>query len=215
MLGPRRATRLGRLLFLVLLTGWAAAAQERALAPLVRGVFVLYTGSDANGSFSLEVERNTHQCSFSSKTYFERDHRRTSVSRIAQGQLLEVLSERTVEPPRCRALIVRVITEERLEQRQRLRAASPTEYFAPRGNLILTGVIVRMDHQSLLLRTRSGDRHAIQLRRDTKYLAGGLPADLASVPLNAPVQIRAGRTYDQHVEAFSLVWGDILRPPPR
>jgi len=114
-----------------------------------------------------------------------------------------------------RALIVRVITEERLQLRQRLRSASATEYFAPRGNLILAGVIVRMDHESLVLRTRSGDRHAIQLRRDTKYLEAGLPSNLAAVPLNAPVQIRAGRTYDHRVEAFSLVWGDILRPPPQ
>lgn len=206
---------LGRLALLILLAGGLGYGQDRILAPLVRGVFMLYTGNDSNGSFSFEVDKNTHQCNFTSKTYFERDHRRTSISNIPQGQLLEVLSERTAEPPRCRALIVRVITEERLKSRQRLRTASPTEYFAPRGNLLFTGVIVRMDNQSLTLRTRTGDRHTILLRRDTKYLSSGLPAEMATVPLQSPVQVRAGRTYDHNIEAFTLTWGGILRPPPQ
>lgn len=205
---------LGRLALLILACN-LANAQERALAPLVRGVFVLYTGNDANGSFSFEVDKDTHHCNFTSKTYFERDHRRTTVSNIPQGQLLEVLSERIMEPPRCRALIVRVITEERLLARQRLKAASPTEYFAPRGNLLYTGLVVRMDNQSLTLRTRTGERHMIQLRRDTRYYASGLPSEVGAVPLQSPVQIRAGRTYDHNIEAFSLTWGGILKPEPQ
>ncbi len=206
---------LGRLALLILSATGLGYGQDRALAPLVRGVFLLYTGNDANGSFSFEVDKNTHQCNFTSKTYFERDHRRTNISNISQGQLLEVLSERTIEPPRCRALIVRVITEERLQLRQRLRTASPTEYFAPRGNLLFTGVIVRMDNQSFTLRTRAGERHTIQLRRDTRYLDSGLPSEFAAVPLQSPIQVRAGRTYDHNIEAFSLTWGGILRPPPQ
>lgn len=184
------------------------------MAPLVRAVFQFHVGSDSQGSLVVHTpDQQSHRCLFTSKTYFERDQRRTSISRIEPGQTLEILSERTPEPPRCRALIVRVITPELVEKRTRARHyLTPTEAFAPRGNLVLTGIVVKADHSVLVLRTRQGERHTVQLRRDTRFLKDGLPASSDQLPLHQPLQIRAGKTYDNSIEAFSIVWGEILQP---
>jgi hypothetical protein len=208
---------------LLLTPNVAAFAQELALAPLVRGDFELWTGSDSQGAFTIDVPQvGSRRCAFTSKTYFEKDHKRISISRIEPGQLIEVLSERTAEPPRCRALIVRALNREAIkaaaaaaQRAARIRVysnPSPTEWFAPRGNLLYSGIVVRLDQETLMLRLRSGERHLFQLRPDTRYLGAGGVAAHDQVPLNRPLQVRAGRTYDNALEIFSITWGEILQP---
>ncbi|HUQ95047.1 MAG TPA: hypothetical protein VM120_25445 [Bryobacteraceae bacterium] len=192
-----------------------SAAQDRGLAPLVRGIFQEWLGSEGSGTFLFHTtDAQEYRCLYSNKTYFESDHRRTFITDIAPGQQLEILSERIAEPPRCRALIVRVVAGEKPAPANRARirpAPAPTEFFAPRGSLTFTGLIVRMDENSLVLRTRAGERQTIRLRPDTRYSGSG-DSGAGLAPLNRPVQIRAGRNFESEIEAFSVVWGDILRP---
>jgi hypothetical protein len=202
----------------MLLFGVPAVCQERGLAPLVRGVFEDWVGSSSHGTFRfLTTDKETYGCAFTSRTYFEREHRRTFITNIEKGQQLEVLSERINEPPRCRALIVRVLTEKVLEgPRYRQRPIySPTESFAPRGDLVYTGVVSRLNEKSFVLRTRDGARHLIQLRADTRFAGSGTPGDRALIPSNRPVQVRAGKTFENDIEAYSIVWGEMLQPVTR
>ncbi|MCC6367722.1 MAG: hypothetical protein IT165_29720 [Bryobacterales bacterium] len=202
----------------LILTASAGLAQDRPLAPLVHGVFQDWMGAEENGTFRFHtVDLQEYQCRFTSKTYFEQDHRRTYVSGIAKGENVEILSERMAEPPRCRALIVRVVAE--LKQhptRSRMHALpaySPTESFAPRGNLLLTGIVLRVDEGSIVLRSRSGVRQVIQLRQDTRYVGSGLLDEKGAMPVGRPVQVRAGKTFEGDVEAFTIMWGEILKVP--
>jgi hypothetical protein len=199
----------------IVLAGLPASAQDRGLAPLVRGVFEDWVGSSSHGTFRfLTGDKETYGCAFTSRTYFEREHRRTFITNIEKGQQLEVLSERISEPPRCRALIVRVLTEKALESpRYRQRPIySPTESFAPRGDLVFTGVVSRLTEKSFVLRLRDGSRHLIQLRADTRFGGSGTPSDRTLIPANRPVQVRAGKTFENEVEAYSIVWGEMLQP---
>ncbi len=201
----------------LLLTASAGVAQDRPLAPLVRGVFQDWMGAEENGMFRFHTaDFQEYQCRFTSKTYFEQDHRRTYVSGIAKGQNLEILSERTAEPPRCRALIVRVVELKQHPSRPHphaLPAYSPTETFAPRGNLLITGIVLRVDEGSIVLRNRSGVRQLIQLRADTRYIGSGLLDEKEAMPVGRPVQVRAGKTFEGDVEAFTIMWGEILKVP--
>jgi hypothetical protein len=200
---------------LLLALCWPAAADDVPLPPLSQGTFQEWIGSDSAGSFLFQTsDQKSHRCVFSSRTYFEREHKRTFVSRIPPGQALEVLSERIPEPPRCRALIVRVITPQ-VASPNRYRSRAPqaaTEFFLNRGTLQLTGVVVRADETLLLLRTRAGAQHWVRLRGDTRFSENGFHADRARLPSNHPIHIRAGTNFEGEIEAYSIVWGRILRP---
>lgn len=195
-------------------TPLSAQDSGRPLPPLAQGVFLEWNGSSGAGTFVFRTaDERLHKCAFSGKTYFEEDHKRAAITSIAVGQKLEVLSERIPEPPTCRALIVRVVLPIPSSGRPRAHSASfSTEPLVPRGNLIYTGVIVRRDEDAFLLRTRAGQSHWIQLRKDTRLSDAGSLTNRDRLPLNRPVQIRAGRSFENELEAFSIVWGEILKP---
>lgn len=197
-----------------LLLTCSAQAQDKDLAPLTRAVFQHWAGSQTGGVMVFETsDKVSHQCAYSSKTYFERDHRKTDITGIEAGQPLEVLLEKNNEPPRCRALIVRVLTPAAFSAPRRMRnIPSPTESFAPRGTLLYSGIIVDANHFWLVLRSRNGERQRILLREDTRFFDAGSVTSRTSLPRNKPVQIRAGMTFENEIEAFSIVWGEILQP---
>jgi hypothetical protein len=201
-----------------ILAFWAVllpvAAQEIALAPLTRCVFEHWVGSDTGGVMMFQTpDKVSHQCAYSSKTFFEQDHRRTEIGGLQPGQHLEILLERNNEPPRCRALIVRVITAAAAAARPRMRdIPSPTESFAPRGNLLYSGVVVDFNGYSILLRTRGGERQRILLREDTRFLGAGSPSSRTLLPFDKTIQVRAGKTFDNEIEAYSIIWGELLQP---
>ncbi len=205
-----------RVLLLLAFMG-IAAGQDRGLAPLARGVWQEWVGSESNGSFLFKtLDEQAHRCAFTSKTYFELEHKRTWASRIESGQQIEVLSERMTGSTRCRALIVRVLTPKTLENPrykwQTWKAAA--ELVAPRGNVLLTGIVLEHDEYSLRLRTKQGARLLITLRSDTRFSNHGAVSQRTELPTYLPIQIRAGKTYDNKIEAYSIVWGEILRPKP-
>lgn len=204
-----------RVVLLLLLGVGTVYGQDRGLAPLARGVWQEWVGSESNGSFLFKtLDEQAHRCAFTSKTYFEREHKRTWVSRIESGQQVEVLSERITDGLRCRALIVRVLTPKALESpRYKWRTwQAAAEIVAPRGNVVLTGIVLEHDEYSMRLRTRDGKRHLITLRADTRYTSSGTASGRAELPSYQPIQVRVGKTYDNKMEAYSIVWGQILRP---
>jgi hypothetical protein len=64
----------------------------------------------------------------------------------------------------------------------------------------------------LYMRSRDGERSSIRLRPDTRYLMEGEPAEIGSLRANLVVFIRAGKNLDNEVEAYQVVWGQILQP---
>jgi hypothetical protein len=82
----------------------------------------------------------------------------------------------------------------------------------PRGTLTYAGVIARLGDGRMVLRTRGGGEAHILLRPDTRYLSGGAIVEHSALSLSTRVFVRAGRNLDDEIEAYQVVWGEILSP---
>ncbi|MGH9627714.1 MAG: hypothetical protein ACRD7E_05155, partial [Bryobacteraceae bacterium] len=78
--------------------------------------------------------------------------------------------------------------------------------------LTFAGVVLRMNPQMLVVRTRDeGEKH-VMLREDTRYLEGGLPSERGFLNVNTRIFIRGGKNLDNEVEAYQIIWGKIAGP---
>jgi hypothetical protein len=71
------------------------------------------------------------------------------------------------------------------------------------------GVIIRQDARSITLRTRAGEQ-TLLLRKDTRYLGDGARQDATAVLVNTRVFVRAGANLYGGIEAYQVMWGDIM-----
>ena len=90
--------------------------------------------------------------------------------------------------------------------------SSPTERIAPRGDITVTGLVTNMSGQWLTLRTRSEGIQRFLLRHDTRYVGEGLRVDRESLHAGTRVFVRAGRNFEGVVEAYQVIWGEIMKP---
>jgi len=202
---------------------WAAVAvtaQENAPPGFLRGDLLSWTGT-RNGQFmfrSAAADR-VYSCSYDDKTYIERDNRRITLALTQTGDHLELVSDRRLGSSLCYARTVHVVepppTFSVPGVRPRLRAASAASaLFIPHPNLSFSGVVIRLTSDALILRSRSGERSVVRLRPDTRYLDQGQTAEPDNLPVNTVVFIRGGRNLDDEVEAYQVIWGEILQPVP-
>lgn len=89
---------------------------------------------------------------------------------------------------------------------------NPLNPLIRRGNVLYGGVIAYVDGKQLEVRTARGERIRAALRDDTHYFQDGLLSRLDELVLNQVVSIRAGRNLEGQLEAYYVMWGDILRP---
>jgi hypothetical protein len=88
----------------------------------------------------------------------------------------------------------------------------PTQSIAPRGTLTFTGMVLRRDDDGLVLRTRANGEKWILVRHDTRFKEDGLRVEPSSLHSSTRVFVRAGTNLDGEVEAYEIVWGEILTP---
>jgi hypothetical protein len=197
----------------------ALFAQENAPIGIVRGDLVKWEGT--NGAGELEVrtaDTRLLTCTFDGKTYFERDNERLAPGAMIAGDRLEIVSDRRAGLPQiCYARTVHVIDMIALKRtsalHQRLREApSPTELFAPRGDLTYAGIVSHIGSGAIVLKTRGDGDKTILVRSDTRYLGEGQRVGPEMLPLRTRVFIRAGKNLDGEIEAYQIVWGDIIHP---
>jgi hypothetical protein len=202
-----------------ILAGIRLVAQTPAFTGVVRGVLLEFDFSGTSGEFSVRMQ-GTHQVyrfTFDAKTYVEREKRRISVTGLQKGDDIEVVSDRDESLAVHYARTIHVIEIKPAPRppmslgRSRLRR-SPGEPAAPRGNLTYAGVIAKLTPERMVLRTRADGEKIIVLRRDTRYLEAGSLAEAADLKPNTRVYIRAGRNLDDEIEAYQIVWGEILVP---
>jgi hypothetical protein len=193
-------------------------ANEPAPAPsgMIRGHILEWDGEPEAGTLVVRAETSSiYRLRFDAKTYFEWRERQISVSEAREGDRVEIVSDRAGTLPGY-ARIVRIMEAPQPKRyatsRNPLRYKSPTEHFAPRGNLTFSGVVVKFDERQLVLRTWNREDKLLLLRNDTRYLGDGMQADHAALAVNARVFIRAGKNFEGDVEAYQIVWGQILRP---
>ena len=192
----------------VLILGLAAVtvsfAQIEPPIGILRGELVL--AHDA--AFEMRsAEKVLYRCGFDFRTYFERENQRITAANITAGETIEVVADHKPGSNTCYARTVHVI-DPNLKSRRWRPAPSPTESFAPRGDLTYSGIVLRQDSQSVTIKTRGGDV-ILMKRLDTRYLDSGQRVDTAAV--NSRVFIRAGRNLDGDLEAYQVVWGGILK----
>jgi hypothetical protein len=194
-------------------------AQEPAPVGIVLGDLLEVELGASGGELSIRSSGSrVFRFFFDARTYMEREKQRIQPARLLQGQSLEILSDAVGPNTALRyARTVRVI-ERAVAVRPRPfggRFRSPrnaVDHIIPRGDLTFAGVISRLNPERMLLRTRLDGQKVILLRQDTRYLEGGTQAESADLKPNTRVYVRAGRNLDNEIEAYQVVWGEILNP---
>ncbi|HEV2688115.1 MAG TPA: hypothetical protein VGV35_06160 [Bryobacteraceae bacterium] len=202
---------------LCLMLAAAAPAQDNAPPGLLRGILLTWSATADAGAFTfLGFENNVYSCSYDRKTYMERDNERITFARAQKGDRLEVVTDRRLASGQCYARTVHILEDPRTRLvpglRPRPNVSSALASLPPRGDLTFTGVVVRVTSTSLTLRSRSGDHLLLHLRPDTRFLGEGQVAGPGSLRANTKVFVRAGKNLDDEVEAYQVIWGEILHP---
>jgi len=205
---------------IVLVVAATATAQENAPPGFLRGDLLSWTGT-RSGQFTFRAAAGDrlYSCSYDDKTYIELENRRITLALAQTGDRVELVSDRRLGSPLCYARTVHVLEPQRTffvpGVRPRLRTASATSaLFIPHPNLSFSGAVVRLTSDALILRSRSGERSVVRLRPDTRYIAQGQTAEPGNLPVNTLVYIRGGRNLYDEVEAYQVIWGEILQPAP-
>ena len=207
-----------RLLVVFFIMGTALVqAQESAPVGIVRGRISLMMIRAGLGSVDVTTDAGTvYQCGFDSSSLIERDHMRIPVSEIADKEKVEIVVDR--KRGRCYARIIRVfgsagaVSARKSRERPPLR---PFETLFPRGNLTFAGIVLRTSPKMIVLRTRAEPEKMIMLRDDTRFLEDGVSSDLDSLAVNTRVFVRGMKTFDDEIQAFQVVWGEIEGPKRR
>jgi hypothetical protein len=216
-----------RLLLLLPAIAWMClhahtAAQEAPFSGIVRGVLIECGQTISAGEFSVRTaaSNQVYRYTFDARTYVEREDRRISMAAVRKGDTVEIVSDREESVAVHYARTVHVIearpAPRPISQAGRSRPyRSPVDLLAPRGNLTYSGVIARLAADHLVLHTRQEGEKTILLRLDTSYLESGTLVDAADLKPNTRVFVRAGKSLDDRIEAYQVVWGDILEPSRR
>ena len=200
--------------------GSPEAAPTEMPAGLYRGSFVAWSGSPTSGNLTIRTSQSTDLfCGFDSHTYMERDHRRVSVSSLNVGEKIEILADHKPGSSTCYARTAAVIdavservAAERARQAKSQLTSARTLFFTPTGDRTLSGIVIKLNSRALTLKTRQGET-TLALRPDTRYLDDGVRTNPADLRVNTHVFIRAGKTIEGALEAYQIIWGEILDVP--
>ncbi|MDX2178720.1 MAG: hypothetical protein SFV18_03940 [Bryobacteraceae bacterium] len=191
----------------------AALAQPHPPLGLLTADLDRWEGSYDGGHLLLKLDSALeYQCRFDGRSFFERDGRRVSIGTLRPGDRLEIMTDRTTNASLCFARRVKVMPAGYVAPQGLVRA---TEHFAPRGNLLYSGVVVRRDDRRFTIRVRDGIEHTVLLRPDTRFVLDGTTTDASVVAVNARIFVRAGLNLDDEVEAYQVVKGEIMQPERR
>jgi hypothetical protein len=200
-----------KLYFAALLLFVPLSAQD-AGPGMVRGTLVL---ADAGTLQVKQISGATARCAFDSHTWIERDRKRLSLTALEPGVPVEVLTD--LRAGRCYTRIIRIVPEAAalvpVARRSGIPAArSSFESIFPRGNLTFAGVVLRRSPTLLVLRTRTEPEQKIVLRDDTRFVDCGVATTPGELAVNTRVFIRGGRNFENILEAYQVMWGEIDGP---
>lgn len=194
-------------------------AQPQAPAGILRGHLVERTGSQQSGDLVVRSQdEQSFRCAFDVHTYVERDNYRISISAARNGDSLEVIADHKYGPALCYARTVRIVDARPAPVNPGYRTNLPLtrpsrtmEHLYPRGNITFAGVVLRRNEEMVLIRPRYGEARVVMLRADTRYLDTGEPASASALRTNMRVFVRGGKNLSGELEAYQIVWGEILQ----
>jgi hypothetical protein len=187
-------------------------AQQAMPVGFVRGSLISWQGSTAFGNLTVQrADGAVYGCSYDAHTLFQRDQWPIHIADLAAGEPVEVLSDQKSRVCYTRVLsVVRRMPEP--EGWRPHAVARVREGFQPRGNLTFGGVVVDSASGTIAIRTRTGET-TLLLRSDTRFLGDGVRLETPQPLLNKHVFITAGRDIYGLLEAYQIVWGEILVVP--
>jgi hypothetical protein len=80
------------------------------------------------------------------------------------------------------------------------------EVWLPQGYLTYSGLVAKRENSKITFKTRAGPL-TLLLHSNTRY------TDAAAPLVNKHVYVRAGRNVQGQLEAYQVIWGEILRVP--
>jgi hypothetical protein len=176
---------------------------------LFRGQMVSWEGSPAKGVL---LARNAsgivEGCGYDSMSFLELSRQRITVAKLEPGDPLEIITDHKPGSRDCYIRMLQVIPPGPRPGRANTVAKRPA-FDLPRGDRTISGVIIRRDAGSITLRTRTGEQTLV-LRKDTRFLADGAQQDSGALAVNTRVFVRAGRSLDGSVQAYQVMWGEIV-----
>jgi hypothetical protein len=190
--------------------------------PLLRGVLLERDPQTDSGEFSVrDTNSQVFRFLFDAKTYVERDRQSINVARLQPGENVEVVSDevsgsllryaRTIhvlpQPVPPSRTLSQGRTRPYRNNADRLLATDREHY----GAVAFSGVVFRVSPERVVLHTREGDQTFL-LRPDTRYLEDGGAVGLVELKPNMRVFVRAGKTLYNELEAYQVIWGNILEP---
>lgn len=190
-----------------------ALAQENAPPGLLRGDLISSQGVSKKGEFTFLVwPDHVYTCSYDERSYIERDNQPTTIDRLTKGERLEVIADRQPGSGLCYARAVQSIPPAIGRSKPRTPDGFPADSWSQ--PFTLSGAVVRINSEMLILRLRSGEHKVIRLRSETRYLHDGQSTDRATLPASTVVFIRAIKDVRGETEASQVIWGEILAPRP-
>lgn len=188
---------------LLLLIGARLQGQVSMPVGIVRGELVSRTVSQV----TVRTNGSTAVCFYDARTYFERDHAPMSASGLFIGDPVEVVADRQPGSNDCYARTVQVI-----DVRARKVKMEAPESFAPRGDLLFGGIVLRRGAATVTLKTRDGEKTLV-LRPDTRYWCDGVRTAGIALTINTRVFVHAGRDFEGNVEVYQAAWGAMVPAP--
>jgi hypothetical protein len=191
------------------------AAQTPHNSPILRGV-VLECEQRTAGELSIRAADNeVLRYQFDKRTYVERDEKMIEAARLLPGEKVEIVSDRAPGFTLRYARTIHVIQPIAPPRPQRTGMPRPYNERTDAvrtGTLTYSGVVYRVNGDKFVLHTREAGDLSILLRNDTRYLEDGQVVDLASLKPNMRVFVRAGKDLYNEVEAYQVIWGNIMAP---
>ncbi|MEO8051342.1 MAG: hypothetical protein ABI833_13075 [Acidobacteriota bacterium] len=188
----------------LLIVGASLHAQQAMPVGILRGNLVV----SQDGSLSvLRADGAVYDCTYDKLTFFQRNHWPIQSTELTAGEPVEVLSDRNPHTSACYVRMLSIVYAPAKSPRRRApSSAPPPAPWAPHPYLSYSGLVIQSEPSSITLKTRSGTR-TLRLRAGTTYSEANVPL------VNKHVFVRAGRTLDGTLEAYQVMWGEILSAP--
>ncbi len=209
---------------LLALAAWPLLAQGPVI---VRGL-LLESDTSPAGEFSIRTRDNrVYWYVYDGKTYVEQDQKTSAVPKLHKGDEIEIVSDTGPDASLRYARTVHVVDAVKEAEAPKKfslgryamprraahdEAPPPFDPLLMRGNLTFSGLICQLNDERFVLRTRADGEKTIYLRRDTRYMKDGTVVPVSTLRLNARVFVRGSRNLEGEIEAFQIIWGQILEP---
>jgi hypothetical protein len=205
-----------RRFWLILLAPLLAWAQVPP--PQMSGVLLECDRNVATGELAVRAADNqVYRFQFDARTFVERDSFTGTVTRLVAGDKVDVESDPVDGSLLRYARTIRVVVPKAVprmnlaEVRERSSTSRLPEVLLPHETITFAGVVSRLNSQSLILHTRTGEQ-TVLIRKDTRYIDNGDTVEAADLQPNMRVFVRAARNLYEQVEAYQVIWGKIMEP---